>query len=79
MTPEVLTLEHQPTSRGHELAIRGGGPCADLPSSEPSCGTSLQACLSEWTASVESVYGEDPPMFYAERGFRMRAAASSST
>ncbi|WP_426750158.1 hypothetical protein [Myxococcus sp. Y35] len=71
VTPEVLTLEYQPTPRGHYKAIRGGGPCADLPSSEPSCGTALQACLSEWQASIESVYGEDPPMFYTATGFNM--------
>ncbi|ABF86407.1 tetratricopeptide repeat protein [Myxococcus xanthus DK 1622] len=71
VTPEALTLEHQPTPRGHYLAIRGAGPCADLPSSEPSCGTVLQACLSEWVAPVEAVYAETPPMFYAETGFNM--------
>ncbi|MFP2958223.1 tetratricopeptide repeat protein [Myxococcus sp. 1LA] len=71
VTPEALTLEHEPTPRGHYLSIRATGPCADLPSSEPSCGSVLQACLSEWKAPVEVVYADTPPMFYTDTGFNM--------
>ncbi|WP_163995709.1 tetratricopeptide repeat protein [Pyxidicoccus caerfyrddinensis] len=53
VTPPQVRLESSPTPRGHMLMVPANGPCAPLPSSEPSCKKELMACVEEWSSSKD--------------------------
>ncbi len=72
-TPGPVKLESTPTPRGHDLGIGAGGPCGPLPSSEPSCKKTLEACVEEWSSSSSTGPGPYGDLKHLEaRGFNLR-------
>ncbi|QSQ19208.1 hypothetical protein JY651_28125 [Pyxidicoccus parkwayensis] len=52
VTPPQVRLEQTPTPRGYALSVSARVPCAQLPSSEPSCRTELGACVEQWSSAT---------------------------
>lgn len=69
-TPKALTLVSSPGPRGASLAIPDDGPCAPLPSSEPSCRKKLEACIEQW--STDDAGSSTPSRRLSAGGFNLR-------